>query len=1021
MDDDDAFLYGDDAPDENITSEKFSIKPVETIHQTQGVKSETLLLGLPESFHSTSDSTLGDPIGSLRTAPEQAIIPEKTTTILTEVLKVEIQASTITPEVVNPVNDSEQDAEAESDDGEGQEEEEEDDDDDDDDGDGESEDDLDIILEGNSSQIAIAPPPRQILPVPRTDNIRDQPKQSIKILDQPNVTTEYKPLERTDFKPLEGTLPNELFTTASPSKSNPQQHNHSNLNTHNRLPTPEIFPRPNTPPTVAVSDTNPPDLEATQNPTVRSGYDDKDGTALMDFDFDGIPDDEKGWKKPGAHLADWFNYGFDETTWRLYVMKQKRLRKDHGRPVNPFANFATGNIQQAWDELPADLRTVMMQTIMGNSSGPSVNNNINQRPMQPMMVMNPMMQSMDMGGFGIQGMQNMMGGGNQPMSGGMNNTSMSSQLNDDLSRGIKQDPTGASENNGDMSAHYGDEIDSREQQHHDQQRMQEQMRHMQHMQHMGMNPGFMGGMDLAAMFGNQEHQMFMNGPQFNGMMEMPQMAPHMQHIPQMVGGNRTMNMSISQGMNSGVNPGGINVAMGNQPVGPVGQTPGIVGTPGVHGGPIGGLVNSPGPIGGQLGSINIQGSVGTQAAVATSSASSLHSPIVAPVPGSNTHASTPNDSPRTPGAGVAANGRGRVRGGRGRGNAQASAFLAAAAAAARGRGRAISVSNSTPPLVPVSTSASPSQTVEATSQAVPSVPGSVSPAPQTSEKSKSLISISFPPLSVNIRIFTICFILFDHIAPPPTERPTTAKTVSPLPSNVPTGPRRAAIAAAPSRGPRATPGGYFDKDAAGGRGDEGLDYGGGGGGGGGVGGESPRDDRKSASSGSRKHSHRGGEREEDPRAADRNEERSVRSRSKSRDKETDEKESSHRSSRSKHRHRARSRSKEADHRSSNRDSKGEKDNKEEGGGSHKGSRSGGSRRSRRNRRNVEGDEKNEERDGSGLGDDRDRESHRDKDKEGRSKNDDDQDGDYSIPATNGSRKRKSKEDRSNRSKRERGE
>ncbi|KAI8461379.1 hypothetical protein BY996DRAFT_6429401 [Phakopsora pachyrhizi] len=901
MDDDDAFLYGDDAPDENITSEKFSIKPVETIHQTQ------------------------------------------------EVLKVEIQASTITPEVVNPVNDSEQDAEAESDDGEGQEEEEEDDDDDDDDddGDGESEDDLDIILEGNSSQIAIAPPPRQILPVPRTDNIRDQPKQSIKILDQPNVTTEYKPLERTDFKPLEGTLPNELFTTASPSKSNPQQHNHSNLNTHNRLPTPEIFPRPNTPPTVAVSDTNPPDLEATQNPTVRSGYDDKDGTALMDFDFDGIPDDEKGWKKPGAHLADWFNYGFDETTWRLYVMKQKRLRKDHGRPVNPFANFATGNIQQAWDELPADLRTVMMQTIMGNSSGPSVNNNINQRPMQPMMVMNPMMQSMDMGGFGIQGMQNMMGGGNQPMS------------------GIKQDPTGASENNGDMSAHYGDEIDSREQQHHDQQRMQEQMRHMQHMQHMGMNPGFMGGMDLAAMFGNQEHQMFMNGPQFNGMMEMPQMAPHMQHIPQMVGGNRTMNMSISQGMNSGVNPGGINVAMGNQPVGPVGQTPGIVGTPGVHGGPIGGLVNSPGPIG----------------AVATSSASSLHSPIVAPVPGSNTHASTPNDSPRTPGAGVAANGRGRVRGGRGRGNAQASAFLAAAAAAARGRGRAISVSNSTPPLVPVSTSASPSQTVEATSQAVPSVP-----------------------------------------APPPTERPTTAKTVSPLPSNVPTGPRRAAIAAAPSRGPRATPGGYFDKDAAGGRGDEGLDYGGGGGGGGGgVGGESPRDDRKSASSGSRKHSHRGGEREEDPRAADRNEERSVRSRSKSRDKETDEKESSHRSSRSKHRHRARSRSKEADHRSSNRDSKGEKDNKEEGGGSHKGSRSGGSRRSRRNRRNVEGDEKNEERDGSGLGDDRDRESHRDKDKEGRSKNDDDQDGDYSIPATNGSRKRKSKEDRSNRSKRERGE
>jgi hypothetical protein len=57
----------------------------------------------------------------------------------------------------------------------------------------------------------------------------------------------------------------------------------------------------------------------------------------MNFDFDALPESEKGWKKPGAHVADWFNYGFDETTWRAYVTKQKRMRKEDGWASNPFA------------------------------------------------------------------------------------------------------------------------------------------------------------------------------------------------------------------------------------------------------------------------------------------------------------------------------------------------------------------------------------------------------------------------------------------------------------------------------------------------------------------------------------------------------------------------------------------------------------------------------------------------------------------------------------------------------------
>lgn len=36
--------------------------------------------------------------------------------------------------------------------------------------------------------------------------------------------------------------------------------------------------------------------------------------------------EEKPWRKPGADLSDYFNYGFNEDTWKTYCEKQKRLR-----------------------------------------------------------------------------------------------------------------------------------------------------------------------------------------------------------------------------------------------------------------------------------------------------------------------------------------------------------------------------------------------------------------------------------------------------------------------------------------------------------------------------------------------------------------------------------------------------------------------------------------------------------------------------------------------------------------------
>jgi hypothetical protein len=48
-----------------------------------------------------------------------------------------------------------------------------------------------------------------------------------------------------------------------------------------------------------------------------------EGQAIIDIDPDLL--DDKPWRRPGADLSDYFNYGFNEDTWRNYCMKQKAL------------------------------------------------------------------------------------------------------------------------------------------------------------------------------------------------------------------------------------------------------------------------------------------------------------------------------------------------------------------------------------------------------------------------------------------------------------------------------------------------------------------------------------------------------------------------------------------------------------------------------------------------------------------------------------------------------------------------
>lgn len=62
------------------------------------------------------------------------------------------------------------------------------------------------------------------------------------------------------------------------------------------------------------------------------------GVSIYEFNLDSL--EEKPWRKPGADITDYFNYGFNEDTWKLYCEKQKKLRDGN----NP--NAQTGVISK---------------------------------------------------------------------------------------------------------------------------------------------------------------------------------------------------------------------------------------------------------------------------------------------------------------------------------------------------------------------------------------------------------------------------------------------------------------------------------------------------------------------------------------------------------------------------------------------------------------------------------------------------------------------------------------------------
>jgi pre-mRNA 3'-end-processing factor FIP1 len=81
-----------------------------------------------------------------------------------------------------------------------------------------------------------------------------------------------------------------------------------------------------TPAANATSNTNATGTKSTQGGINLEAVGEYNGEPITDVDLDNVED--KPWRKPGADITDYFNYGFNEVTWRSYCAKQKMLREN---------------------------------------------------------------------------------------------------------------------------------------------------------------------------------------------------------------------------------------------------------------------------------------------------------------------------------------------------------------------------------------------------------------------------------------------------------------------------------------------------------------------------------------------------------------------------------------------------------------------------------------------------------------------------------------------------------------------
>ncbi|GAA97973.1 uncharacterized protein L969DRAFT_84541 [Mixia osmundae IAM 14324] len=159
-----------------------------------------------------------------------------------------------------------------------------------------------------------------------------------------------------------------LLSAGTSNAATPIASGSATLNGHGQLYPPEVIPGtlnqiPSADPSQALTiPSMRPTVDLTKPAMLHTAQN------IYELNIDSLP--QTPWREPGIDLSEYFNYGFDEMTWRAYAKQQLQLRAERDEErMNPFAAFANQPVEEAWASLPLELKGMMMQTIMSSFGG----------------------------------------------------------------------------------------------------------------------------------------------------------------------------------------------------------------------------------------------------------------------------------------------------------------------------------------------------------------------------------------------------------------------------------------------------------------------------------------------------------------------------------------------------------------------------------------------------------------------------------------------------------------------------
>ncbi|QRV80146.1 FIP1 motif protein [Ceratobasidium sp. AG-Ba] len=388
-DEDDAFLYGD--------SGTSAPAPAPILSTAAGTGEDVLDFELDEPSYETPPRT-NEALSEVAVAPAGLGLPGEQ---LQERPEYPVQ-----PEGSNKDEDEEEEEEEEE----------------------ESEDDIEIITEPPTRSIDFRAvrgpggvpqqPPRAPLPPSQTRPV--------------HLTTEYtikaRPAETGQtpgLAPAPAPIPVSTSSVPSSTTQQPPDHQSSQGPSQNQTPQPQqIQPLPELLPDPVRAPASHPSLDISA-PGVLVVPGALQARPVWEVDLDSLS--TKSWRRPGANLSDWFNYGFDEISWEAYCMRRKELGETAAGMKANVLNVA-GLPEDQLLNLPPDMRSVVLGTAamlpLPGQGGPGPNMMMPPNAGGPAGVNGKRMVSGPGPGPGMGGPQGMGMGGPQPMGPGMGGPGM---------------------------------------------------------------------------------------------------------------------------------------------------------------------------------------------------------------------------------------------------------------------------------------------------------------------------------------------------------------------------------------------------------------------------------------------------------------------------------------------------------------------------------------------------------------------------------------------------------------------